>query len=232
MKTPTDSATGGDSTTEPSRRDSDERACDFHVTRSRRGLLATFGSAILASVAGCASTPDESGGTTTTSTTGTANATTATTVTTTETTATGTTATDTTTTDTTTTTTETTTQQRPRTTTTVIQGVTLLTARFGVQSLELSHDFVRPGQVRLEAVNSTMERHRITVVKTDLDPAMLPRTDDGRVDERQMQLLYDQSLPSATSRVVTFDLEPGQYVFFCDEPNHYSYGEFAALTVE
>lgn len=227
MSVPTDSATDGAPTTESTPRGSRDGAVVSSPGRSRRSLLGSFGAVVLAGVAGCASTPDESGGTTTTTagspTTGTTTSETSTEGTTTE---------STTTQSPTTTRTTTTTQERPRTTTTVKQGVTLLTALFGVQSLELSHDFVRPGQVRLTARNPTMGRHNITVVKTDLDPAMLPRNDDGTVDVSQMRLLYDQPLPSATSRDVSFNLDPGQYVFFCNEPNHYRYGEFAALTVE
>lgn len=189
----------------------------------RRTALVAVGSAILAGVSGCLSGPQEPEEPSTTTETEPTTATTTTeprteTTTTTE--------------SPTETTTTRTTRQRPTKTTTVEGGVSVVNVEFLPDALQLSRDAVDRGRMRVEVNNRSRFAHHLYVVRTDLDPATLPRAGDNTVDETDLEVVWDKRLPNGTRDAATVGVGPGQYVFFCDEPYHYRYGEFATLTVE
>jgi len=86
---------------------------------------------------------------------------------------------------------------------------------------------------------STNEGHRVVheflLVKTDLPADQLPLEHNGRVDEdnaRLTRIAAVEELHPGKSGVVTVDLEPGRYVYFCNEHNHYLVGMRGEILVQ
>jgi uncharacterized cupredoxin-like copper-binding protein len=76
--------------------------------------------------------------------------------------------------------------------------------------------------------------HEIRLVKTDLPADKLPLEHDGRVNEdsaRLTTIAAVEDLDPGESGAVTVKLEPGRYVYFCNEHNHYLVGMRGELTV-
>lgn len=81
--------------------------------------------------------------------------------------------------------------------------------------------------------------HEFVVVKTDLDEASLPTTDDGSVDEAGAGIeAVDEieDIEPGSSPTLTVDLDAGTYVLFCNVVDgtqvHYQSGMHTTFTVE
>jgi uncharacterized cupredoxin-like copper-binding protein len=77
--------------------------------------------------------------------------------------------------------------------------------------------------------------HEIRLVKTNLTADRLPLARDGRVDENNAGLTtiaVVEDLDPGMRGDVTVTLEPGRYVYFCNEHNHYMVGMRGEMTVE
>ena len=95
---------------------------------------------------------------------------------------------------------------------------------------------LRAGTVTLVSTN---EGHRVVheflLVKTDLPADQLPLEHNGRVDEDSASLTRIaavEELHPGRSGTVTVDLEPGRYVYFCNEHNHYLVGMRGEIVVQ
>lgn len=94
--------------------------------------------------------------------------------------------------------------------------------------------------VHFAAVNEGEEPHEIVVVRTDLAPDALPTDERGVVDEEQLPegaLIGEiEGFPAGLTCDGTFDLDPGDYVLFCnlvtgDNDVHYELGMTTGFTV-
>jgi uncharacterized cupredoxin-like copper-binding protein len=77
--------------------------------------------------------------------------------------------------------------------------------------------------------------HEIRLVKTTLPADHLPLERDGRVDEANAEfttIAAVEDLYPGMRAEVTVMLEPGRYVYFCNEHNHYVVGMRGEMTVE
>lgn len=74
--------------------------------------------------------------------------------------------------------------------------------------------------------------HNFRVVATDLAPDALP-VDGQSVDESQFDEVggFSSPLSSGGEQIVGEDLEPGNYVLFCNVPTHYELGMYTAFEV-
>jgi uncharacterized cupredoxin-like copper-binding protein len=89
------------------------------------------------------------------------------------------------------------------------------------------------GEVTFEVTNSGPSVHNFRLVETDLAPDALPYDDETfQVDESQLDILATTTeFPSGETETVTAQLEPGDYVIFCNVAAHYESGMHAAFTV-
>jgi len=101
----------------------------------------------------------------------------------------------------------------------------------------------KAGRLTLEAVNEGRSLHELVILKTDLNPAALPRKEAKPLQGMGTQYLVDEDdpriqtideieeFPPGTSQSKTVILVPGHYVLFCNIPGHYDKGMFASLQV-
>jgi len=86
------------------------------------------------------------------------------------------------------------------------------------------------GNVTITASNDGKVVHELVVLKTDEDPAKLPKK-DNEVDESTSVGEIADVEPGATKKT-TFELAPGKYAMVCALPGHYEGGMYGSLTVE
>jgi hypothetical protein len=94
------------------------------------------------------------------------------------------------------------------------------------------------GAITFTGVNRSNETHEIVLFKTDLAPDLLPRKDDGSVNERGDGLeLIDEAEGIKAGKTKSFKatLTPGKYVLACNlienGKKHYMLGMFLPITV-
>jgi uncharacterized cupredoxin-like copper-binding protein len=102
---------------------------------------------------------------------------------------------------------------------------------------------VRAGRLTLEAVNEGMSTHELVILRTDLNPAELPRIEAKphqgipteylvNEDDARIQTIDEiEEFPTGTSQKKTVVLDPGHYVLFCNIPGHYDKGMYASLRI-
>ena len=93
------------------------------------------------------------------------------------------------------------------------------------------------GQLSAGSLSFTLDNtdnvaHDFQIVETDADPASLP-TSNGQVD---LNALGDEVGGTTTFRpgqsgTLTFNLKPGTYVLYCNQPGHYQQGMYYQFTV-
>jgi uncharacterized cupredoxin-like copper-binding protein len=86
------------------------------------------------------------------------------------------------------------------------------------------------GRVTITAPNDGNVVHELVVLKTDEDPAKLPKKGD-KVDESTSVGEIADVEPGSTKKA-TFQLAPGRYAMVCALPGHYEGGMYGSLTVE
>lgn len=92
---------------------------------------------------------------------------------------------------------------------------------------------VNAGAVTIDAPNVGAAPHELVVAKTDLDPAKLPTTSDGSVDEEALDVPGEVAeVEAGATGTATVDLEAGKYVMFCNLPGHYEGGMYGSVTVD
>jgi uncharacterized cupredoxin-like copper-binding protein len=101
----------------------------------------------------------------------------------------------------------------------------------------------KAGRLTLEAVNEGMSTHELVILKTDLNPAALPRKEAKHnqgilagylvnEDDARIETIDEiEEFPAGTTQKKTVSLDPGHYVLFCNIPGHYDKGMFSSLTI-
>ncbi|MDX6581025.1 MAG: hypothetical protein QOI10_209 [Solirubrobacterales bacterium] len=90
----------------------------------------------------------------------------------------------------------------------------------------------KAGSVTIDAPNTGAEPHELVLAKTDADPAKLPTTSDGSVDEESLDSPGEiPEVEGGADGTVTLDLKAGKYVMFCNLPGHYAAGMYGTFTV-
>ena len=95
----------------------------------------------------------------------------------------------------------------------------------------------KAGSVKITAKNQGQLVHELVLAKTNTDPAKLPTTSDGEVDEAKLESLGQDAgevadVAPGASKAGTFKLAPGNYVMFCNIPGHYAAGMYGTITVK
>ena len=93
----------------------------------------------------------------------------------------------------------------------------------------------KAGSTTISAPNEGSAEHELVLFKTNLDPAGLPTTSNGEVDEEKLDAQAEEvgeiEVEPGETAEASFDLEPGAYVMFCNLPAHYAQGMHGTLTV-
>jgi uncharacterized cupredoxin-like copper-binding protein len=87
----------------------------------------------------------------------------------------------------------------------------------------------KKGAVTITALNDGEVVHDLVLLKTDVDPAKLPKKGD-KVDESTSVGEIADVEPGSTKKT-TLELAPGKYVMVCALPGHYEGGMYGSLTV-
>lgn len=101
-------------------------------------------------------------------------------------------------------------------------------------SVSVAPESVPAGEVVFDVTNDGAATHEFVVFKTDLAPADLPMTEDGRADEEGTGVKHIGEIEDVTpgsTKSFSLQLDPGNYVVVCNLPGHYTAGMTAALTV-
>jgi uncharacterized cupredoxin-like copper-binding protein len=96
--------------------------------------------------------------------------------------------------------------------------------------VEVANTTLTAGSTTFYVKNVGSTAHDLTIIKTDLPPDKLPQDagkakEDGRVGGTPT-LSPGQAMP------LTVTLQPGNYVFICNEPGHYALGMHTHVTVQ
>ncbi len=94
----------------------------------------------------------------------------------------------------------------------------------------------KAGLTMIEAPNEGKAEHELVLFKTNTDPAKLPTTSSGEVDEEKLDKLAESpgeipDVEAGATKSADFELTPGKYVMFCNLPGHYAAGMYGSLTV-
>lgn len=94
-----------------------------------------------------------------------------------------------------------------------------------------------PGKVTIVAPNDGKVEHELVLAKTNTDPADLPTTSDGEVDEAKLEAKGEVSgeiadLAPGDTKQGTFKLAASHYDMFCNLPAHYAQGMYGTLTAK
>ena len=88
----------------------------------------------------------------------------------------------------------------------------------------------KKGKVTISAPNDGQIVHELVLLKTDADPASLPKKGDEVDESTSVGEIADVD-PGATKKA-TFKLAPGKYAMVCALPDHYENGMYGSLTVK
>ena len=105
-----------------------------------------------------------------------------------------------------------------------------LTIRMTEFAFDPDDAIAKAGKVTITAPNDGKVVHELVLLKTDADPATLPKKGD-EVDESTSVGEIADVEPGSTKEA-TFKLAPGKYAMVCALPGHYEGGMYGSLTVE
>ena len=105
-----------------------------------------------------------------------------------------------------------------------------LTIRMTEFAFDPKDAIAKAGKVTITAPNDGKVVHELVLLKTDEDPAALPKKAD-EVDESTSVGEIADVEPGSTKKA-TFNLAPGKYAMVCALPGHYEGGMYGSLTVE
>ena len=104
-----------------------------------------------------------------------------------------------------------------------------LTIRMTEYAFDPDDAVAKAGKVTITAPNDGNTVHELVLLKTDADPANLPKEGD-EVDESASVGEIADVEPGSTKKA-TFKLVPGTYAMVCALPGHYEGGMYGSLTV-
>ena len=105
-----------------------------------------------------------------------------------------------------------------------------LTIRMTEYAFDPDDAVAKAGKVTITAPNDGKVVHELVLLKTDADPANLPKNGD-EVDESTSVGEIADVEPGSTKKA-TFKLAPGEYAMVCALPGHYEGGMYGSLTVK
>ena len=105
-----------------------------------------------------------------------------------------------------------------------------LTIRMTEYAFDPKDPVAKKGKVTVSAPNDGQIVHELVLLKTDADPASLPKKGDEVDESTSVGELADVE-PGATKKM-TFELAPGKYAMVCALPGHYENGMYGSLTVK
>jgi uncharacterized cupredoxin-like copper-binding protein len=105
-----------------------------------------------------------------------------------------------------------------------------LTIRMTEYAFDPKDVVAKKGKVTITAPNNGEIVHELVLLKTDADPASLPKKGD-KVDESTSVGELADVQPGATKKA-PFKLAPGKYAMVCALPGHYENGMYGSLTVK
>ena len=117
-----------------------------------------------------------------------------------------------------------------QTTTQPLAASRALTVRMTEFAFDPKDAVAKRGRVTITAPNDGGVVHELVVLKTDEDPATLPKK-GGEVDESTSVGEIADVEPGSTKKA-TFKLAPGKYAMVCALPGHYEGGMHGSLTVK
>jgi uncharacterized cupredoxin-like copper-binding protein len=105
-----------------------------------------------------------------------------------------------------------------------------LTIRMTEFAFDPKDAVAKAGRVTITAPNDGKVVHELVLLKTDEDPASLPKK-GGKVDE-STSVGEIADVEAGSTKKATFKLAPGKYVMVCALPGHYEGGMYGSLTVK
>jgi len=105
-----------------------------------------------------------------------------------------------------------------------------LTVRMTEYAFDPKDAVAKAGKVTITAPNDGQISHELVVLKTDANPAALPKMGD-KVDESTSVGEIADVQPGATKKA-TLKLAPGKYAMVCALTGHYEGGMYGSLTVK
>ena len=88
----------------------------------------------------------------------------------------------------------------------------------------------KAGKVTIAAPNDGEVVHELVLLKTDEDPAALPKKGSEVDESTSVGEIAD--VPPGSTKEATFDLAPGKYAMVCALPGHYEKGMYGSLEVD
>lgn len=105
-----------------------------------------------------------------------------------------------------------------------------LTIRMTEFAFDPKNAVAKEGTVTITAPNDGKVVHELVLLKTDEDPAKLPKK-GGKVDE-STSVGEIADVEAGSTKKATFKLAPGKYAMVCALPGHYEGGMYGSLTVK
>lgn len=105
-----------------------------------------------------------------------------------------------------------------------------LTIRMTEYAFDPKDALAKAGKVTITAPNNGQTVHELVLLKTDDDPANLPKKGTKVDESTSVGELAD--VAPGTSKKGTFKLGPGKYAMVCALPGHYEGGMYGSLTVK
>lgn len=111
-------------------------------------------------------------------------------------------------------------------------------------SVHPNHTTVKAGWVTFQAVNAGTTTHELVILRTNLNPANLPQMEEkdtngtvtGHIVNEEHAAVEPieeiEEFPAGDRKEKKMLLNPGNYVLFCNIPEHYDKGMYASLVVE
>jgi copper(I)-binding protein len=107
-----------------------------------------------------------------------------------------------------------------------------ITATLKEYSIELSASTAAPGAVTFTVTNSGSMIHEFVVLKTDIQAADLPLTNDAVTESDYTSMGEVADLQAGASGTLNATLAAGQYVMICNLPGHVREGMAVDFTVK
>ena len=111
-------------------------------------------------------------------------------------------------------------------------------------SVHPSQTTVKAGWITFQAVNAGTMTHELVILRTNLNPARLPQTEEkdnngtvtGHIvneEHAAVEAIEEiEEFPADSLKEKKILLTPGRYVLFCNVPEHYTKGMYASLVVK
>jgi uncharacterized cupredoxin-like copper-binding protein len=105
-----------------------------------------------------------------------------------------------------------------------------LTIRMSEYAFDPKDAVAMKGKVTITAPNDGQIVHELVLLKTDADPANLPKKGDEVDESTSVGEIPD--VEAGATKKATFKLPPGKYAMVCALPYHYENGMYGSLTVK